>query len=206
MILSGPVYELDLFGNVLVGWARKWIVLKEIGNEIADKIIEAHHYSGKATQNRFLSMGVYYENRLEGVIQLGYGIRPQIKDTWGLDVTPENSREFDRMWLSDTCPKFSETITLSCLKRFLRHKYPAIKNLLTYADGTVGNTGIIYKAGNYRYVGSVKGDFYILPTGERVHPVSMYHRHKTRAWAFLQERYPGIKKADGKQHKFILSL
>ncbi len=204
--MSGPVYGQDLFGKILVGWGRKWIVLKEIDSEAADRIIEAHHYSGKSTQNRFLSMGIFFEGNIEGAIQLGYGIRPQIKQTWGGAVTPENSREFDRMWLSDKCPKFSETITLSCLARYLKQKYPHIKYLLTYADGTVGNTRTIYRAGNYTFIGSVKGDFYILPDGERVHPVSMYHRHGTRAWAFLQERYPGIKKANGRQFKFLKAL
>lgn len=204
--MSGPIYETDLFGKVLVGWSRKWIAMREMDNGDADQIVEARHYSGKATQNRFCSMGVYYEGVLEGVLQLGYGIRPKIKGTWGGAVTPGNSREFDRMWLSDKCPKFSETITLSCLKRYVHHKYPAIKYLLSYADGTVGNVGTIYKAGNYKYVGSNKADFYILPSGERVHPVSMYHRHGSRAWGMLQERYPGIKKAEGKQHRFILSI
>lgn len=199
---NGAIYE----NNRLVGWRRKWIELRCIKSYIADEIIKAHHYSGKATSNRFLSMGVFYNNRLLGAVQLGYGIRPKIKGTWGDDVTGDNSREFDRMWLSDECPKFSESIVLSCLERYLIHAYPNIKYLITYADGSVGNTGTIYKAANYKPMGSIKADFYILASGERVHPVTMWHRHKTRAWAFLQEQYPGIKKADGRQYKFIKKL
>jgi hypothetical protein len=34
----------------------------------------------------------------------------------------------------------------------------------------------------------------------------MWHRHKTRAWDFLQKEYPGIRKADGKQLKFLYRL
>jgi hypothetical protein len=52
----------------------------------------------------------------------------------------------------------------------------------------------------------IKADFYILKDGTRVHPVSMYHRHKTRAWKFLQETYEGIKKADGYQYRFRLDI
>jgi hypothetical protein len=61
----------------------------------------------------------------------------------------------------------------------------------------VGNEGTIYKAANYRTIGKVKADFYILETGERIHPVTMWHRHKTRRWEFLQKEYPNIQKAKG---------
>lgn len=204
--MSGPVTRRTLFGPEIIGWRRKWIELIEIGNADADRIIAAHHYSGKATSNRFASLGVYYNGAIEGAIQLGYGIRPKMKHTWGDDVTAENSREFDRMWLSDTCPKFSETIVLSCLRRYLKHKFPQIKYLISYADGSVGNVGTIYKAGNYKLCGSIKADFYILPSGERVHPVTMWHRHRSRAWALMQSLYPGIKKAEGRQYRYLLAL
>ena len=194
--------------RLIVGWRRKWIDLKPIQNSQADKIVEKYHYSGKATQNRFLSFGIYKtkESNLLGVIQLGYGIRPKIKETWGVDVTSDNSVEFDRMWFSDELPKFSETIVIHCLCKFLKHNYPKIKYVLSYADGSVGNKGIIYKAANFKSLGSVPCDFYILENGERVHPVSMYHRHGTRAWEFLQKEYPNIKKADGRQYKFIYEI
>ena len=141
-----------------------------------------------------------------GVIQLGYGIRPHMKHTWGKDVNHENSIEFDRMWLSDELPKYSETIVLSCLRRYLKHAHPKIKYILSYADGSVGNKGIIYQAGNYKKAGELKADFYILSSGERVHPVTMWHRHQSRAWALMQSLYPGIKKADGKQYRYILEV
>lgn len=77
---------------------------------------------------------------------------------------------------------------------------------ISYADTSAGNKGTIYKAANYKLIAEIKADFYILPSGERVHPVTMWHRHKTRAWNFLQNQYPGIKKAEGKQLKFIFKL
>jgi hypothetical protein len=205
--VNGPIYEHNLFGKRIVGWKRKWIALKIIASDIADSMIQEHHYSGKATSNRFLSMGAYSEdNRLNGVIQLGYGIRPHMKHTWGKDVSHENSVEFDRMWLSDDLPKFSETITISCLCRFLKHRYPEIEYILSYADGSTGRNGTIYRAANFKYIGSIKADFYILPSGERVHPVTMWHRHGSRAWSLMQSLYPGIKKADGKQHRFMYHM
>lgn len=66
--------------------------------------------------------------------------------------------------------------------------------------------GTIYKAANYEHIDTIKADFYVLPSGERVHPVTMWHRHKTRAWEVLKELYPGIKKAEGFQLKFLKKL
>lgn len=68
------------------------------------------------------------------------------------------------------------------------------------------DTGTIYKAAGYELIDSIKADFYILPNGERVHPISMWHRHKTRKWEVISEIYPGIRKAVGFQLKFLKRL
>lgn len=169
---------------------------------LADAIISKHHYSGKPTKNSFLSLLVYYKGEVNGALQLGYGIRPKIKGKYN----PDEIREFDRMWLSDKMPKFSETITLSLLHHFLKKAYPNIKHLVSYSDTSAGNNGTIYKAANYKLIDNIKADFYILESGERVHPVTMWHRHKSRAWELMKELYPNIKKANGRQLKFLYSL
>lgn len=168
----------------------------------ADPIIIANHYSHKVTKNSFLCFLVYYYDKVSGALQIGYGIKPKQKAGYN----PDEVREFDRMWLSDEMPKFSETITLSLLHHFLKKAYPKIKHLISYADTTVGNKGTIYKAANYRLIDKIKADFYILESGERVYPVTMWHRHGTRKWAFLQQQYPNIKKADGFQIKYVFDL
>ena len=103
-------------------------------------------------------------------------------------------------------PKYSETITLSLLTHYLRERHPEIKHLISYADTSAGKTGTIYKAGNYRLESKLKADFYVLPDGERIHPVTMWHRHKTRVMGVLKKIYPGIRKADGYQLKFVKDL
>lgn len=187
-----------------IGWEapEKEIRLIMCDKSQADKIITAHHYSHKPTKNSFLSFLVYYKGVVSGALQLGYGIRPKIKG----EYNPDEVREFDRMWLSDEMPKFSETITLSLLHKFLRAQYPQIKHLISYADTSVGNEGIIYQAANYRLKKTTKADFYVLPDGERVHPVTMWHRHKTRTWSFLFKQYPGIRKAVGYQKMYVIDL
>jgi len=197
----------DIFGFT-IGYEckEKGIKIVECEKSEADAIIVPHHYSHKVTQNSFRSFLVLWNGKIHGAMQLGYGIRPQIKG----DYKPEEVREFDRMWLSDDMPKFSETITLSLLHRYLREMYPQIKVLISYADTSAGNKGTIYKAANYVLIDRLKADFYLIPIGggnfERLHPVTAWHRHKTRAWDFMQKQYPGIKKAEGEQLKFAFYL
>jgi hypothetical protein len=190
--------------NTIIGYECKCKNIKIVvcDKKQADSIIIKHHYSGKPTKNSFISLLVYYKDEIHGALQIGYGIRPKEKG----DFNPDEIREFDRMWLSDNMPKFSETITLSLLHLFLKKAYPNIKALISYSDTSVGNNGTIYKAGNYKLIDSIKSDFYILESGERVHPVTMWHRHKTRGWELMQRLYPNIKKAEGSQLKFIYYL
>ena len=198
------IYKNELFGKVPVGITNGCVSIREESNTIVDSLVIKHHYSHKATQNRFKSFLV---NGNMGFLQLGYGIRPHIKHTINKMITTKNYCEFDRMWLSDELPKNTESQVIALLLSYIKQVYPQIKFLITYADGSVGNTGTIYKASNAIPLGSVPVDFYLLPDGERVHPVSMYHRHKTRAWGTLQRLYPGIKhlKKD-RQYRFLYVL
>jgi hypothetical protein len=197
-----PIF--DIFNLYIIGFECqskeiKIIVCDKIN---ADTIISKYHYSNKPTKNSFLNFLVYYKGKISGALQIGYGIRPKIKG----ELNPDQIREFDRMYLSDEMPKFSETITISLLHKFLKKCYPNIKALISYSDTSVGNFGTIYKASNYIFIDDIKADFYILENGERVHPISMWHRHKTRKFEILKKIYPNIKKANGRQLKFIYKL
>jgi hypothetical protein len=199
------IYHQDLLGKIPIGITNGKLYIEECQSDIADKIVKEHHYSHKTTKNRFKSFLV---NDGLGVLQLGYGIRPASKHTISNLITKENYCEFDRMWLSDDLPKFSESQVISLLLSYLKQVYPKIKFVITYADESVGNKGTIYKATNAIILKPINCDFYILASGERVHPVSMYHRHKTRAKAFLEKEYPGIKhiKGEFKQNRFLYVL
>ncbi len=185
-----------------IGDGLYWI--KEAPGSLVDKLVIKHHYSHKATKNRFLSFIV---GANEGFLQLGYGIRPRMKHTITKLITAHNYCEFDRMWLSDSLPKFSESRVIGLLLSYLKQVHKQIKFVITYADGSVGNMGTIYKATNAIPIGKIKVDFYILPDGERIHPVSMWHRHGTRKMSVVSEIYPGIKHiTKGYQYKFLYIL
>ncbi len=199
------LYEMTLVDKNPIGISngRHWI--KECSAKEADEVIRKYHYSKKNTTNRFLSFRV---DNNQGYLQLGYGIRPAKKNTVHPYIQKGNYAEFDRMWLSDELEKNSESQVISLLLSYLKQVYPHIKFIITYADESVGNYGTIYKATNARECEGVPVDFYVLPNGERVHPVTMWHWHKTRAWDFLQKKYPGIKhiKGDYQQRRFLYIL
>ena len=131
-----------------------------------------------------------------------------MKHTISKLISHDNFCEFDRMWLSDELPKFSESQVISLLLSYLKQAYPKIKFVITYADESAGNRGIIYKATNAIRLGVIDCDFYVLKNGERIHPISMYHRHGTRAKEFIDKQYPGIKhiKGEFKQYRFLYIL
>ena len=197
-----PIYQ----DNKIIGYEApsKGIKIVVCKKSEADPIIIANHYSHKVTKNSFLSFLVYYYGKVSGALQVGYGTKPKSKGQYNSNEV----REFDRMWLSDDMPKFSETITISLLHHYLRKVHPEIKHLISYADNSddVGNVGTIYKAANYRLIGKIKSDFYILESGERVHPITMWHRHKSRKWSFLIKQYPNIRKSKGYQMKYMFDL
>ena len=202
--MKSLIYNKTLFEPGLVGITNGNITIKEVDASVADPIIAAHHYSKKATPNRFASFVV---NDGLGCMQLGFGIRPHLKHTISRFITPKNYCEFDRMWLSDDLPKNSESQCIGMLLTYIKRKYPNIIFVITYADGSVGNKGIIYKATNAITIGSIPVDFYMLESGERVHPVSMWHRHKTRAWSTMQSLYPNIRHiTKERQYRFLYVL
>ena len=191
---------------------KKFIKILECEKQMADNIIKKNHYSKKSTKNSCLNLLVYYCNKVSGALQLGYGIRPSKKGTYN----PKKVLEFDRMWLSDDMPKLSETITLSLLHHYLKKNYPQIKHLISYADTSVGNNGTIYKAANYKLIDKIKARFFILENGDRVHPITMWHRHGVtmtgsgniteKVKNILEPIYGKLKKAEGHQLKFVYDL
>ena len=200
------LYENNLLGKNAIGITNHTLYIKEAPSGVVDELVRKYHYSHKPTKNRFKSFLI---NEDKGFLQLGYGIRPRMKHNISKLITKDNYCEFDRMWLSDELPKNSESQVIALLLSYLKQVYPKIKFVITYADGSVGNKGIIYQATNAIRLGQIDCDFYLLETGERVHPVSMYHRHKTRAWKTISKIYPNIKHIKGKgnyQYRYLYIL
>jgi hypothetical protein len=184
----------SLFGKEIIGASDGDIWFVEVEKKVADPIITAHHYSHKATANSFCSLLICGG---KGVIQLGYGIRPKLKGKLSEICQDGEWCEFDRMWLHDDLPKFSESRVIGLLFFYIKHRFQKLKFVITYADESAGNSGTIYRATNAVEIEGKEVDFYLLPNGERLHPVTAWHRHGTRTFATLEKLYPGIIRIRG---------
>jgi hypothetical protein len=179
----------SLADNQIIGASDGDIWFHEVEKRIADPIVKAHHYSHKTTSNSFCSLLVCDG---KGVIQLGYGIRPKLKGKLASICQDGQWCEFDRMWLHDDLPKFSESRVIGLLLFYMKYRFPKIEYVITYADESAGNKGTIYRATNAVEIEGKEVDFYLLPNGERLHPVTAWHRHGTRVFATLQKYTPGL--------------
>jgi len=119
---------------------------------------------------------------------------------------PANKRrELMRLVLLDEMPKNSETKFVGWCLRYIR-KYTDIVVIVSFADPVYGHTGVIYKAGNWTYLGLNDGghDRKIIVDGKEVHPrmcVDIYgssQPDKIRALGHNVEVFKRVAK-----HKYI---
>jgi len=132
--------------------SAKRLTLRPIAAADANRIVRKLHYSGKATQNSQLHIGVFYLNRLEGALQYGPSIdlRRMAKTVTGSGM--HDFMELNRMALSERLPRNSESRALAVSFRIIRREAPQIKWLVTFADGTMCGDGTIYRAAGFHLV------------------------------------------------------
>jgi len=108
----------------------------------ARRIIAAHHYLQYAPPGCKLSLAVYADTELIGVMIFG---RPVARKEDQL-----NTLELTRMFLYDS-PKNSESRALSLAEKWIR-EHRVERRLIAYSDTAQGHTGTIYKAANWKLV------------------------------------------------------
>ena len=72
---------------------------------------------------------------------------------------PENESkiyELNRLWMTDSCPKNSESKFIGWALRFLKKKMKKDWIIVSYADTAQKHTGTIYRASNFIYTGLTK--------------------------------------------------
>jgi hypothetical protein len=120
-----------------------------ISSAAARAIIQKFHYSGKATVNAQLHLGVFLGNQCHGVMQFGppldrRKLLPLVKDTpW------DGMLELNRMAFSDALPRNSESRALAVAMRLMRKHYPHLQWIVSFADGTQCGDGTIYRASGF---------------------------------------------------------
>lgn len=57
--------------------------------------------------------------------------------------------ELARLWVDDAIPKNAETWLISKAVKLIRRDHPQVEVLVSYADPSVGHSGVVYRAANW---------------------------------------------------------
>lgn len=178
MVLARELIREGLFGDTVVGVRvpAKSVEIRRCDRDLARRIITDHHYSHGMRFAPVDTLSVHHRGEVSGAISLSWGQNPAVSKR-------DRAVEFDRLWLSDDMPKFSESVVIGALHRYLRVVWPNFRLVRSWSDVGEGNPGTIYKAANYRYVRSRTGHFYRhRVTGAKAHGTTLWSedRHRDR--------------------------
>jgi hypothetical protein len=115
-------------------------------------------------------LGGFIDNKLVGVITLGWGVRPlhTIRRIFP-SLGTQDYYEIGKLCMAEECPRNSESVMLSRSIAWLK-KNTNKKVLYTWADGILGKPGYVYQAANFLYGGFIWTDLYVSQKGEKIHP------------------------------------
>lgn len=177
-------------------------------------MIKKYHYSNTLPKINKYYLGFYLENKLVGVLTLGYGTRPKhtIQRIFpSLDT--KDYLEIGRMCMLEEMPRNSESQMISKTVKWLKNNHPEIKILFTWADGMVGKVGYVYQASNFIYAGFSGGEMY-MKDGVKIHVRQMKSvllggakdERITVRPTLEQMKQFNIQHYKGKQYRYLMFL
>jgi hypothetical protein len=140
----------------------QWFV--ELDKTEATEVVVANHYRHRPCPISWC-WGIRVEGEIMGVLTVGKpcswstycGVvgetRADLKRT---DARNHNAYELNRLWLSDSLPRNSESKFLGWCLRQLRKINPEMI-LVSYADSAMGHVGTVYQATRWIYTGTSVG-------------------------------------------------
>lgn len=145
----------------------KDLIVAAIDAKTANNFVRRTHYSGKVDPRSQVHLGVFLNDRLEGVMQFGPSI-DKSKSVGLVKDTPWNGfLELNRLAFSEKLPKNSESRAISIAIRLFKKNAPHIKWILSYADGTQCGDGTIYRAAGFSLIQIKKNNsMWRMPDGE----------------------------------------
>jgi hypothetical protein len=129
--------------------SAKDIVLKPILGKDANRLIAQWHYSHTVVPNSQVHLGAFLNGRCGGVLQFG---PPMMRrQVLGLvrGTAWSEMIELNRLAFADWMPRNGESRCLAVAMRILRKQYPALKWVLSFADGVQCGDGTIYRAAGF---------------------------------------------------------
>ena len=124
---------------------------RQITSKTSNIVVSEMHYAKRAVPVVW-AFGAYFNNILHGVISFGKPASPHV--CFGICGRENSERvyELNRLWMSEHCPKNSESRFIGWSLRQLKNVKPPLI-LISYADTAQKHRGGIYMATNWIYVG-----------------------------------------------------
>ncbi len=162
---------------------------------------ENWHYSGclPSSLQKRVAVGAWENGKFVGVVVFGHGANPKIGSPYGLTIN--ECVELTRIALKPNHASPVSRIVRLALK-FIKESQPGLRLIVSYADQAQGHHGGVYQAGNWLYVGSMKGVPSLLYKGKVWHAKA------------LRTSFPNLKQSDpsvvkvpaGDKHKYLMPL
>lgn len=169
--------------------------------EAAKYACETWHYSKclPASLQKRVAIGAWENEKFVGVVVFGHGANPSIGSPYGLTI--HECVELTRIALKQGhLTPVSRIVRLALM--FLNKSQPGIRLIVSYADQMQGHHGGVYQAGNWLYVGSMKGVPSLLYKGK------VWHAKALRtSFPHLKHSDPAVQKVPaGDKHKYLMPL
>lgn len=192
-------------------------IIKEIDKYTAAELVQKYHYSKVMPRLTKFYLGVFDDERLVGVLTLGWGTQPlaTIRKLFPT-LTTKDYYEIGKMCMLPEMPQNSESQMLSSIIKWMKINLPERLFLYTWADGIVGKVGYVYQSANFYYGGYIWTDIYIGPDGEKIHPRTSKNlcaenaifSNKDKIFWLTRDfmKMKGITRIRGKQFRYIMPL
>lgn len=162
----------------------KALQVRPVPPKVVTDVIEREHYLHSMPVAARACFGVYQNQDLCGAVVFTAGAR--LGHRLLTACRPQEVATLARLWLSDSCPKNSESRVLGIVLRHVRRECDW-KLLLSYADPAAGHAGTIYQAAGWLYLGQTPPSSYLdLGDGRLQHPRSIYERFGSNAVRHLR--------------------
>ena len=166
---------------------------RSVSVQMANNLFVKHHYAHRAVPISE-SFGVFKIGGLQdflGAISFGKPASPRVTEGCCGKENAGKVYELNRLWLSDECPKYTESRFIGWSLRELKKLHPNWI-LVSYADTEQAHKGTIYRATNWIYTGL---------TEKRTDPIMTTVKHNRHAF---EKGLP--QKARSRKHRYFYFL
>lgn len=136
----------------------------EISRDIAKPFIEKWHYSKRVPTGKNIFFGWYIDNVLYALANYGIGVNSYqakyLKRITKMEICEKNLLELKR--LCRTEPRKNVQLTQFLAKCHKLLKRLGYEYIVSFSDPEYGHNGGIYKAANFRHLGTTSPEFHVI--------------------------------------------